>query len=135
YYIQNGLLQAWYLPPLLLSIAMVLAFLHGLFLVLHNQLSVGSLVAYLGLMIVLHYPAFMAAWTFSLVQLGVAGSERILTLLKEETDLDENEHGYSGEMRGDILFENGSFRYGSTPILQNISLSAQAGQTIAIVGQ
>ena len=135
YYIQNGLVQAWYLPPLLLSIAMVLAFLHGLFLVLHNQLSVGSLVAYLGLMIVLHYPAFMASWTFSLVQLGVAGSERILTILKEETELDENEHGYSAQMRGDILFENVSFGYGETPVLKHISFYAKAGQTIAIVGQ
>ncbi len=125
YYIQNGLVQAWYLPPLL----------YGLFLVLHNQLSVGSLVAYLGLMIVLHYPAFMASWTFSLVQLGVAGSERILTILKEETELDENEHGYSAQMRGDIVFENVSFGYGETPVLKHISFSAQAGQTIAIVGQ
>ena len=86
-------------------------------------------------MIVLHYPAFMASWTFSLVQLGVAGSERILTILKEETELDENEHGYSAQMRGDILFENVSFGYGETPVLKHISFYAKAGQTIAIVGQ
>ena len=74
FYVQNGYVQAWYLPPLLLSIALVGAFLHGLFLVLHNQLSVGSLVAYMGLMVILHFPAFISNWTFSLVQLGVAGS-------------------------------------------------------------
>lgn len=135
FYVQNGYVQAWYLPPLLLSIALVGAFLHGLFLVLHNQLSVGSLVAYMGLMVILYFPAFISNWTFSLVQLGVAGSERILDILREETELDENEGGYHQEMRGDIVFEHVSFSYGSTPVLKDISFHAEPGQTVAIVGQ
>src|SRR6266702_2147654 len=138
YYVQNGYVQAWYLPPLLLSIATVGAFLHGLYLVAHNQLSIGSLIAYMGLMVALHFPAFTSYWTFSLVQLGVAGSERILAILKEETELDENEAGYRGGdtgMRGDIVFENVTFSYGSTPVLKNLSFHAEPGQTIAIVGQ
>jgi len=138
YYVQNGYVQAWYLPPLLLSIATVGAFLHGLYLVVHNQLSIGSLIAYMGLMVALHFPAFISYWTFSLVQLGVAGSERILAILKEETELDENETGYRGGdtgMRGDIVFENVTFSYGSTPVLKNLSFHAEPGQTIAIVGQ
>jgi ATP-binding cassette, subfamily B, bacterial len=138
YYVQNGYVQAWYLPPLLLSIATVGAFLHGLYLVAHNQLSVGSLIAYMGLMVALHFPAFISYWTFSLVQLGVAGSERILAILKEETELDENEAGYRGGdtgMRGDIVFENVTFSYGSSPVLKNLTFHAEPGQTIAIVGQ
>ncbi|HVB76100.1 MAG TPA: ABC transporter ATP-binding protein [Ktedonobacteraceae bacterium] len=135
FFIQNGLVQAWYLPPLLLSLALVAAFLHSLLLVLHHQLSVGSLVSYMGLMILLHYPAFNANWAFSLMQLGVSGSGRILAILKEETELDENEGGYSEQVRGDIVFENVTFSYGGTPVLKHISFHAQPGQTIAIVGQ
>jgi len=138
YYVQNGYVQAWYLPPLLLAIALVGAFLHGLVLLSHNQLSVGDLVAYMGLMVQLHFPAFISSWSFSLVQLGIAGSERILAILKEETELDENEAGYRGGtegMRGEIVFENVSFSYGSTPALKNVSFHAEPGQTIAIVGQ
>ncbi len=135
FFIRNGYIQAWYLPPLLLSIALVGGFLHGLFLVLHNQLSVGSLVAYMGLMVMLHFPAFISSWSFSLVQLGVAGAERILTILKEETELDENQGGYNQVMRGDIVFEHVTFSYGNTPALKNISFRAEPGQTIAIVGQ
>ncbi len=135
FFIKNGYIQAWYLPPLLLSIALVGGFLHGLYLVLHNQLSVGSLVAYMGLMVMLHFPAFISSWSFSLVQLGVAGAERILTILKEETELDENQDGYNHVMRGDIMFEHVSFSYGDTPALKNISFHAEPGQTIAIVGQ
>ncbi len=135
FFIRNGYIQAWYLPPLFLSMALVGGFLHGLFLVLHNQLSLGSLVAYMGLMVMLHFPAFISSWSFSLVQLGVAGAERILTILKEETELDENQGGYNQVMRGDIVFERVSFSYGNTPALNNISFHAEPGQTIAIVGQ
>ena len=135
FFIQNGLVQAWYLAPLLLTLALVAAFLHSLLLVLHHQLSVGSLVSYMGLMILLHYPAFNANWSFSLVQLGMSGAGRILIILKEETELDENEGGYSEQIRGDIVFENVTFSYSDTPVLKNISFHAQPGQTIAIVGQ
>jgi ATP-binding cassette subfamily B protein len=137
-FIQNGYVQAWYLPPLLLAVALVAAFLHGLYLVSHNQLSIGNLVAYMGLMAILRFPSSISNWSFSLVQLGIAGSERILAILNEETELDENEAGHRGEargMRGEIVFENVSFSYGNTPALKNISFLAEPGQTIAIVGQ
>jgi ATP-binding cassette subfamily B protein len=137
-FVRNGTVQAWYLPPLLLSIALVFAFLHGLFLVTAHQISVGSLVAFMGLMVVLRYPAFNSNWAYSLIQLGVAGGERILKILREETDLDENEGGYRGDergMRGEIVFEHVTFSYEDTPVLKDISFRATPGQTIAIVGQ
>jgi len=137
-FVRNGYVQSWYLPPLLLSIALVFAFLHGLFLVVHHQISVGSLIAFMGLMVILRYPAFNSNWSLSLVQLGIAGAGRILDILKEETELDENEEGYRGSedgMRGEIVFEHVSFRYEGTPILKDISFRAELGQTIAIVGQ
>jgi len=135
YFVKNGQIQGRYLPTLIAAIALAGAFLHGLYLLSQQQLTVGSLVSYMGLMAIIRFPAFMSIWTFSLVQLGVAGSERILTLMREETELDENEGGYREEMRGDIVFENVTFSYGSTPVLKNVSFHAKPGQTIAIVGQ
>ena len=135
FFIQDGEIQARYLPPLLLMIALAGAFLHGLYLVTHNQLSIGNLVAYMGLMAVIRFPTFISIWSFNLVQLGIAGAGRILKILKEETELDENVDGYSGEMRGEIVFDNVTFSYGSTPVLKHISFRAEPGQTVAIVGQ
>jgi ATP-binding cassette subfamily B protein len=137
-FVRNGRVQSWYLPPLLLSIALVLAFLHAYWLVTLHQITVGNLVAFLSLMLVLRYPAFNANWSFSLVQLGVAGASRILAILKEETELDENEGGYSPgehEMRGRIVFEHVTFSYDGAPVLRDISFDAEPGQTVAIVGQ
>ena len=135
YFVKNGQLQGRYLPTLLVAFALAGAFLHALFLVLHQQISVGTLVAYMGLMGILRYPTYLSIWTFSLVQLGVAGSGRILNLMKEETELDENEAGYRAQMQGDIVFDHVTFSYGNAPILKDISFHAKAGQTVAIVGQ
>ena len=83
----------------------------------------------------MRFVTYMSTWSFSLVQLGIAGAERILKLIREETELDENENGYQAQMRGDIVFEHVTFRYADTPVLKDISFQAKAGQTIAIVGQ
>jgi ATP-binding cassette subfamily B protein len=123
------------LPPLLLGLALAGAFLHGLILYSRGQLSIGELVAYMALMSLLRFPTLISIFTFSLVQLGVAGAERILELLREETELDENEGGYQGDMRGEIVFENVTFGHGANLSLKNISFKAEPGQTIAIVGQ
>jgi ATP-binding cassette subfamily B protein len=135
FFVRNGEIQGRYLPTLLLGITLALAFLHALYMLSQQQLTIGELVTYMGLMATLRFPTFISIWSFNLVQLGAAGAERILTLMKEETELDENERGYHQEMQGEIVFENVTFSYGSTPILKNISFHAQPGQTIAIVGQ
>jgi len=83
----------------------------------------------------LEFPTFISIFTFTLVELGTAGAERILELIKARTELDENKGGVSRPMRGEIAFENVSFAYDGKPVLKNISFTARPGETIAIVGQ
>jgi ATP-binding cassette subfamily B protein len=140
YFVREGEIQARYLPLLLLGFAYTGAFVHALALFSQGDLSVGQVVAYMGLVGVLRFPAFISIFTFSLVQLGLSGAERILELMREETELDENLAGYAAPMRGEIVFENVSFRMGNNaqgvrPILNNISFRAAPGEVIAIVGQ
>jgi len=135
YFVRNGQIQARYLPTLLLAIAMAGAFLHGVFLLTQDQITVGGLVAYMGLMGLLRFPAGISIWTFNLVQSGIAAAERFLVLLREETELDENEGGHTGTIRGEIVFDDVTFSYGGAPILQHVSFRAAPGQTVAIVGQ
>ncbi|MEM7031974.1 MAG: ABC transporter ATP-binding protein [Chloroflexota bacterium] len=134
-FVQEGQIRARYIPVLLLGVALTGAFLHGLYLLTQDELTVGQLVAYMGLMGILRFPAFISIFTFALVQLGLAGANRILSLMKEESDLDENKDGHTGQIKGEIVFENVTFGYDETPILKNISFRVEPGQTIAIVGQ
>jgi len=132
---RNGEIQARYLPPLLLALTMAGAFVHGLFLVTHHQLSVGGLISYLGLLSLLRFPTYDLSFTLSLLQFGVAAAGRIIAVLREETELDDNAGGYRGAMRGELTFEGVTFGYGGAPVLQDVSFRVAPGQTVAIVGQ
>ncbi len=138
-YVKQGEIEARYLPLLLLGLALAGAFTHGLWLVSRDALSIGELVAYMGLMGILRFPAFISIFTFSLVQMGIAGARRILELMKEETELDENKAGYAATIRGEIDFDHVTFRLDNDPdglpVLRDISFRAAPGETIAIVGQ
>ena len=138
-FVKQGGIEARYLSLLLLGFAMTGAFTHGVWLVSQGKLSIGELVAYTGLMGVLRFPAFISIFTFSLVQMGVAGARRILALMKEETELDENKAGHTAALRGEIVFEHVTFRLENdptaTPVLRDVSFRAAPGETVAIVGQ
>jgi ATP-binding cassette, subfamily B, bacterial len=135
YFVQSGQIQAFYLPPLLMAISLVAAFLQGVYLNSIGELSIGNLIAFMGLMTLLQIPTINSIFTFTLLQLGVAGADRILTLMRQETELDENERGYSETMKGDIVFDHVTFGFGSAPVLRAMSLHARPGESIAIVGQ
>jgi ATP-binding cassette subfamily B protein len=135
YFVQNGRIQARYLPTLLIAIAMAGGFLHGVFLLSRGELSLGGLIAYMGLLGLMRFPASISVWTFNVVQNGVAAAGRFLALLKEETDLDENEGGHRAPIRGEIVFDHVTFSYGGTPVLKDVSFRIAPGQTVAIVGQ
>ncbi len=138
-YVKQGEIEARYLPLLLLGFAFTVAFAHGLWLVASGGLSIGDLVAYMGLLGVLRFPAFISIFTFSLVQMGIAGAQRILELMEEETELDENAAGHAATMRGEIVFDHVTFRLENDPaglaVLQDVSFRVEPGETLAIVGQ
>jgi ATP-binding cassette subfamily B protein len=138
-FVKQGEIEARYLSILLLGFALTGAFAHGVWLVSQGALSMGELVAYMGLMGVLRFPAFISIFTFSLVQMGLAGARRILELMKEESELDENKAGHAATLGGEIVFDHVTFRLGddpnALPVLRNISFRAAPGETVAIVGQ
>ncbi len=135
YFVELGVVQALYLPPIALAIAITLGFLHGVWMLSQDTLSIGDLVAYIGLLFLLRYPTFISTFTFALVEMGIASAKRILELMLQETDIDENESGRSAKMDGEIVFENVSFGYDEKPVLKNISFTAKPGMTVAVVGQ
>jgi ATP-binding cassette subfamily B protein len=135
FYVKEGQVQARYLPILFYGFALTAAFAHGLWLVQQSVLDVGQLVAFMGLMGILRFPTFISIFTFSLVQLGIAGARRILEMIEEETEMDENKAGYAAKMRGDIVFDHVSFGFGEGRMLHDVSFHVRPGQTVAIVGQ
>jgi ATP-binding cassette subfamily B protein len=135
YFIEQGILQARYLPLLVFSISRALGFLHALWMWQTGDLTLGQVVTYMGLFGVLRFPTFISIFSFNLVQLGIASARRILDMVNTESDLDENEAGVSRPIQGEVRFENVSFSYNGSPVLKNIDFTARPGETVAIVGQ
>jgi ATP-binding cassette subfamily B protein len=134
-FVQQGEIQARYLPMLAFGIFWAVGFLHALLVWQAGRITLGNVVAFVGLMGALRFPTFISLFSFDLVQLGLAGARRILELINTETELDENVAGVTRAIRGEVVFENVNFGYNGKLVLKDISFHAQPGETIAIVGQ
>ncbi|HYF62081.1 MAG TPA: ABC transporter ATP-binding protein, partial [Herpetosiphonaceae bacterium] len=134
-FVQQGRIEARYLPLLFFGIAFGLTFLHAMVLYSRGAVSVGDIIGAMSLVGLLRFPTFISLFAFSLVQSGYASASRILTIIKSETDLDENAAGVRDPIRGAIEFRNVRFGYDEAAILDDVSFSIQPGQTVAIVGQ
>lgn len=136
YFIKQGIIQARYLPLLVYSVFLGLGFFQAMWLWRAGTLTLGQVVTYMGLFGILRFPTFVSIFSFDLVQLGIASARRILNMINDETELDENEAGIAQPIQGQVSFEAVRFGYSKhTAVIKNISFTAQPGQTIAIVGQ
>ena len=136
--VAQGRVEAWYLPLLLLGITVAFAFAHAVWLFLQpdSTLTVGDVVAYVGLISLFGFPTFVSLFAYSAVARGMASGRRILSLIETKTELDQNSGGKSGEIFGRIEFNNVSAGYlPAVNVLENISFKVEPGQTVAIVGQ
>ena len=72
----------------------------------------------------------------NLLQSGVASAERVFDLLDaDEQSEDPHPADTPTRVQGRLVFENVSFRYNvDKPLIEELSLVAEPGQTIAIVG-
>ncbi len=135
FFVAHGVIQARYLPLLIFSLCLGAGFFHAMWLWRAGTLTLGEVVTFMGLFGVLRFPTFISIFSFNLVQMGIASARRILELLNDETDLDENEAGHQAPIQGQVTFDQVSFGYNGEPVLQEISFSVEPGQTVAIVGQ
>ncbi len=112
----------------------VLAF--GGHAVLTGALQIGDLVAILMLMAFLYDPVTRLHQLNQLVQAGRAAGERVFEILDETPEPALRDGAPVPKIAGDIRYENVTFAYSdeSAPALNNISLHARPGETIALVG-
>jgi ATP-binding cassette, subfamily B, bacterial len=134
--VEQGRIEARFLPLLLLGLTNAIGFSHAFLLSRAGTISVGDVIAYMGLLGLFGFPTFISLMAYSQVSLGIAGARRILELINAETVLDENAGGYEGQMVGHIHFENATFSYvEGAEVVQDVSFEVEPGATVAIVGQ
>ncbi len=136
-------MRAWaaYNPSMsfLSSVGLVLVLGVGGSKVLSGQLEIGEMVAFLTLVGFLYEPIGRLHQLNQLLQSGRAAAERVFEIMDVEEEPGHRPHAVAPHtrlgLRGEIEFRNVSFSYSrEIPVLRDISLHAQPGETIALVG-
>jgi ATP-binding cassette subfamily B protein len=101
-----------------------------------GDLSIGSVQAFIQYSRQFSQPLVQIASMANMVQSGVASAERVFELLDApEQEPDPETPARPTELRGRVAFEHVAFRYEpAKPLIEDLSLVAEPGHTVAIVG-
>nr|WP_144923181.1 ABC transporter ATP-binding protein [Paenibacillus bovis] len=105
--------------------------------VIHNDLTVGTLVAFMGYVERLYNPLRRLVNASTTLTQSIASMDRVFELIDEKYDIEDAPDAKElTNVVGNITFENVHFAYDEKekPVLKNINLDVKAGETIAFVG-
>ncbi len=133
------LLQGLFFPSmsLLLGLGALLVLWFGSRAVIEGRLTVGAFVAFNAYLVMLSWPMIAFGWVTNMVQRGFASWTRMLEVLDAVPAIADPEPGrlvVLPEVTGAIEFRNLTFAYGDRPVLEQVSVRIEAGQTVALVG-
>jgi len=101
-----------------------------------GSLSLGDVQAFIQYSRQFAQPLNQVASMTNMLQSGVASAERVFALLDaDEQEPDKDDVIVPGDVRGRVAFEHVSFSYSADkPLIEDLSLTVDPGQTVAIVG-
>jgi ATP-binding cassette subfamily B protein len=138
-------LNAAYFPAIefVSAVATIVVLLYGGNEVLHGHLAVGVLVGFLAALSNFFNPITQLSQLYTTYQAAMAALDKIFELLDEQPDMTEGTKTLA-RLRGELSFEHVSFAYPRrrgedqdgprTLALEDVSLHAAPGETVALVG-
>ena len=118
------------------SFALALIIWYGGGKVIQDQLTLGSLVAFIGYIQMFFKPIRDISEKYNIMQSAMASTERIFEFMDLHDVIPEpTKPIIPTDRRGGLVFDNVSFAYEKNkPVLQDISLKIKPGETVALVG-
>jgi len=118
------------------ALGMALVLGAGSWMVFHQSLTVGTLVAFVSYLIQFYQPVEDLIRINNTVQQALASTERIFEYMDDVPDVIERPDAKPIEnCQGHVTFEHVTFAYDEgKPVLHDVSLEAKPGQIIALVG-
>ncbi|MDR0889845.1 MAG: ABC transporter ATP-binding protein/permease [Oscillospiraceae bacterium] len=100
--------------------------------------TTGGLMALFNYVMSILMALILISMVFVMLSMSIASAKRICEVLEEESDLKDPKNPKQSVPDGSIVFENVSFSYKKEgtgkPVLQDVHLRIEAGQTIGIIG-
>ncbi|WP_034550614.1 ABC transporter ATP-binding protein [Carnobacterium funditum] len=103
-----------------------------------GNLQIGNLIAFIEYIFLALFSFMLFANVFMMYPRAAVSAERIEEIIQTVPSIDENENGViETTTHGQVVFENVTFAYpGNTesPVIRNVSFSANPGETVAFIG-
>jgi len=127
----------WPLSDIVLGFQMLFGFVLAANMAIRGEISVGSYLAYTGLIVWLIWPIRNLGRIIVQTSTGMVSYSRLMEIVKQEReDLYGGSVQPQGELHGDLVFEDVCFMYADSEqeTLKNISFRVRAGQAVALLG-
>ncbi len=127
----------WPLSDIVLGLQMLGGFVFAGLMVIDGEISIGTYLAYVGLVVWLIWPIRNLGRLIVQTSTGMVSYGRLLEIMKQEReDLFGGKVQLTEPVRGEVTFDNVSFQYsdGETDVLKNVSFSVKPGQSVALIG-
>ncbi|MBO0713971.1 MAG: ABC transporter ATP-binding protein, partial [Acidimicrobiales bacterium] len=139
-YIKDADIRARFTPTVqnLSPLALALVVLLGGYLVIHDQIGVGAILAFSSYIVMLQAPFQMLGQVIMLGQRAKASGKRIYEILDQQpTVVDQPGACDLVDSLGDVRFDSVDFSYSTDgpAVLSDFSLHLQPGETVALVGR
>ncbi len=118
------------------AFAVALMLWYGGLRVMDNQLSLGTLVAFIGYIQMFFKPIRDISEKYNIMQSAMASTERIFEFLDHQEAIPEPQKPRRPiPKKGHLVFKNVCFSYNQgQPVLRDVSFEVTPGETVAVVG-
>jgi ATP-binding cassette, subfamily B, bacterial len=138
-YIRDADIRARFTPTVqnLPQVGLALVLLFGGWLVLHDGLPVGAILAFSAYIVMLQAPFQLLGMLIMLGQRAKASAGRIYEILDETPSITDRAGAIAlHHCEGDVRLQNVTFAYaGGSPVLDHLTLHLRPGETVAMVGR
>ena len=135
--VANADMRVRYMPWIdaLCQVLPVILILFGGYLVINNEMTIGQLVTFNGLMWAFIQPINMFGTLVDNTQNFGASADRLFELCKAETKIKSgSEKAGEEKIEGRVEFRNVCFAYNETPVIKDMSFVIEPGTTVGILG-
>lgn len=126
----------WPISDTLCGMQLLAGYYIGAMMVINGEITVGTYLAYAGLVVYLVFPMRNLGRLIVQASTGMVSYQRVTQIITHEReDLDTAEFIPDGKIKGAITFENVGFAYEKDhEILKDISFQVKPGEIVALLG-
>lgn len=126
----------WPISDIFCGIQLVFGYYLGAQLAIAGEISVGTYLAYAGMVIYIIFPMRNLGRVIVQMSTGLVSYKRVADILQQDREpLDAGAHTPEGGLNGRFVFDNVGFAYEpGQPVLQEINFACEPGQVVALLG-